>query len=496
MARPKKIVRRLLLAVLSAAALGAVAAVAAMAVLGYGPAEAWQAFNERSPVEMIGYAKRRLEGHPALEALLGPPLGWLNSRFVREPSGFSLDLGKGVQPGGLTAQRYDENGAPRPALPAASEVRSQMPTRMLSDAEAIEAAVRSAEPGDVLEIEPGTYALPGTLQTRNGGSPDAPITLRAARPGTVTLEVRRVEGIVVSQPYWIFENLEWVGRCDVDDNCEHAFHIVGDARGTVVRNQKLVDFSAHLKINGQDGRFPDDGLLQFSTLIDTRPRVGGAPVSFVDLVAASGWQLMDNHVENFVKQGSDGVSYGMFMKGGGEHGRIERNLVVCTPTNVSQPGLRVGLSMGGGTTDPIACRDQRCDVEFEDAVVANNVVAHCNDAGIDVNKSRGIEIVHNTLINTQGIMIRNSPAEARVLNNLMDSRIRQRRGTTLSANLANSTGDLVSYLVAPDVLDLRWRKVPELLDTPEGIATDFCGRRRAVLSEPGAGVACPGADGK
>ena len=33
-------------------------------------------------------------------------------------------------------------------------------------------------------------------------------------------------------------------------------------------------------------------------------------------------------------------------------------------------------------------------------LAANNVVAHCNDAGIDVNRSSQIALAHNTLINT------------------------------------------------------------------------------------------------
>jgi hypothetical protein len=325
--------------------------------------------------------------------------------------------------------------------------------------------------------------------------PEAPITLRAASPGAVTLEVRRVEGAVVAHPYWIFENLGWQGLCRSDDDCEHALHIVGEARATVVRNNHIVDFSAHLKINGQEGRWPDDGLLQFSTLHNTRPRRGSAPVTLVDLVAASGWQVLDNRVENFVKDGSNGVSYGMFMKGGGRGGRMERNVVVCTPAAVTQPGLRLGISIGGGGTGKESCRDRRCDTEHEGAVVANNVVAHCNDAGIDVNKGRAAVVLHNTLVNTQGILVRNPPADARVANNLLDGRVRARHGTTVVEDAQGSRfGNLGRWLADADALDLRWRKVPEPVATTTAVPLDFCGRRRAALSEPGAGAAAACAD--
>ncbi|MBK9133359.1 MAG: hypothetical protein IPM15_03120 [Betaproteobacteria bacterium] len=463
--RARWLIVLLLLAVLVVAG----TAFLALSLLRYSPSEAMQALEERSPVEMIGHAYRRLEGHPRLERVLHPPLNGLLGHLVREPVGPLRDLGKGVRPQGL---------------------RVGAPTRVLATAADIAAAMAAAQPGDVLEIAPGRYALPGTLYTRRGGRPDAPITLRAARPGTVTLEVRSVQGMLVAHPHWIIENLAWRGLCRADDECEHALHIVGDARGTVVRNNHFEDFSAHLKINGEAGRFPDDGLLQFSTLANTRPRAGRVPVALVDLVGASGWQLLDNRIEGFVKNGGDGVSYGMFMKGGGRGGRIERNVVVCTPRAVRQPGLRLGISIGGGGTGAEFCRDKRCDFEHDAAVVANNVVAHCNDAGIDVSKSRAALVAHNTLVNTQGILVRNPPADARVVNNVLDGRVRHRAGTVLAADSDNRrTGNLGSWLADADGLDLRWREAPELVATPAEVTHDFCGRRRAPQSEPGAGAA-------
>jgi len=479
----------LVLLLLSVLAVAAAAAVA-LAMMRYTPSQAVQALGERSPVEMIGHAYRRLEGHPNLERVLHPPLRWLYGRFVRETEGVLRDLGKGVRPQGLAPQRYDERGAPLPAMPGAADLRGPTATRVLLNAADILAALAAARPGDVLEIAPGRHALPNTLRTGAGGRPDAPITVRAARPGTVTLEVRDVEGVVVSHPYWIFENLAWKGLCRADDECEHAFHVVGGARATVVRNNHFADFSAHLKINGHSGQFPDDGLLQYSTLANTRPRKGQLPVALVDLVGANGWQLLDNRVEGFVKDGGDGVSYGMFMKGGGQGGRIERNVVVCTPGAVRQPGLRLGISIGDGGTGAPYCRDKRCDFEHDGALVANNVVAHCNDAGIDISKGRAALVAHNTLVNTQGILLRNPPSDARIVNNLLDSRLRQRVGTTLTADADNQrTGHLSNWLADADLLDLRWRDAPSPVATPAEVPLDFCGRRRAALSEPGAGAA-------
>ena len=478
------------LLVLASAALGLVVVGAvAMAQLGVGPAALAQALGERTPMELIGHAQQRLIGHPKLEALLGSTLNSLRDRLVREPVALLPDLAKGRRPLGLSAQRYDNQGLPVAASPLAQAARPPSADRVLTRAEEIGAAMEEALPGQVLEIAPGRYALAATLRTGRAGSADRPITLRASQPGTVMLQVRAVEGAVVNQPYWIFENLDWMGVCPSDDACEHALHVVGAARATVVRNNRITDFSAHIKVNGERGVWPDHGLAQFNTLLNTRPRRGSAPVALVDLVAASGWQILDNHLQGFVKDGGDGVSYGMFMKGAGRGGRIERNLVVCTPRGVTQPGLRVGISIGNGGTGAAYCRDGRCETEHEAALVANNVVAHCNDAGIDIAKGRDALVVHNTLINTQGVLVRNPPSNATLANNLLDSGWRSREGTQVNALANLREGNLKRWIVQPDALDLRWSEVPATVPVHPAVPQDFCARRRTLANLPGAGSA-------
>jgi hypothetical protein len=482
--------RALLLTLLAVVLITAAVTGVALTQLGIGAGGFVQALGERTPVEMIGHVQRRLQGHPRLESMLGPVLIALRDRYVREPGAAITDLGKGQRPGGLTPQRYDAGGAPLAAEPAVAPVRPPVADRILVRADDIAAALADASPGQVLEIAPGRYELASTLHTRRGGSAAQPITLRAARPGSVTLRVAAREGIVVAHPHWIFENLDWHGACAADSGgCEHAFHIVGAARATVVRNNRITDFHSQLKINGEGGQWPDQGLLQYSTLSNAGPRPGTAPVALVDLVGASGWQLLDNQVQGFIKAGGDGIAYGMFMKGGGRGGRIERNVVVCTPSAVTQPGLRVGISIGAGGTDAAFCRDRRCTTEHEGALVANNVVAHCNDAGIDISHAREARVVHNTLINTQGVLLRNPPAEATVSHNLLDSALYARAGTQLTAHDNFAERSLERWLAAPDALDLRWREAPGSVGVHPLVPLDLCARRRALANPPGAGGA-------
>ena len=300
----------------------------------------------------------------------------------------------------------------------------------------------------------------------------------------MTLRADTVEAIVVNQPYWVFENLTLRGVCVQDSRCEHAFHVVGRARATVLRNNRIEDFNAQIKLNGEDGHWPDDGLVQFNTLIDTRARRTARPVTPVDLVAASGWRLADNLVSGFVKAGGDRISYGLYMKGGGHGGRIERNLVVCSPADISRPGVRVGLSFGGGGTAAENCRDARCEAEHSGGLMANNVVAHCNDFGIDVFRSSNATVAFNTLVNTAGIDVRRVPASAALIGNVLDGRLRTRDGgqTSTQSNLVTT---LPAVMQAPDRLALRWTAAPDPVPAIAAVTDDFCGDRVGPVRWPG-----------
>ena len=272
-----------------------------------------------------------------------------------------------------------------------------------------------------------------SIRLNNGGTSSQPVTVRAAQPGTVVIESSAAEGFVVQSPYWVFENLIIRGICPVHSNCEHAFHVVGKAKGTVIRNNRIEDFNAHIKVNGLRPQWPDYGLIQFNTLTNSTRRLTAHPVTPIDIVAADQWKVLDNHIHDFVKGDGNQISYGVFMKGAGRGGLIARNLVICTTQNVSQPGLRVGVSLGGGGTDKGSCRDAKCITEHSHGTISGNVIAHCNDFGIYINQANQSRIEHNKLINTYGIDIRYPTSSAILLDNQHDGMIRARDGASLIA---------------------------------------------------------------
>ena len=450
--------------------------------------ERWSSVAERTPMELVRYSERRLEGHPNLQRLLGPALDAVRRSKEREPPANLPTLGKGQRPHALAAAGYDGMGRPRASSGTAATDAIPRATTLVSSVDELAAAVAAALPGQVLVLAPGTYALQQTLTTGHAGMAAQPIVLRAAKPGSVEIVVTALQAVVVNQPYWVFENLNWRGACLQHDECEHAFHIVARARGTVILNNRISDFNAHLKINGQDGAWPDDGLLQFSTLSNSAPRRTTLPVSLVNLVGASGWQIADNHVERTAKEGGNRISYGVCVKGAGQQVRVERNLVVCTPERVSQPGLRVGISLGCGATGKEFCRDGRCDVELSNSVVANNVAAHCNDFGIDLHRARNALVAHNTLINTAGIDARQPTTHAVAVGNLLEGRLRARDGARLDANDNAMASQLATLMTAPNALDLHWVEPSDQSRSTPETDRDFCGQRRPPVSPPGATV--------
>ena len=452
-------------------------------------AERWSSATGRTPMELVRYAERRLQGHPKLQRVFLPALEAVRRRQEREPPAKLPTLGKGQQAQSLPAIRFDELGVP---LPVSSSAPLAEPTRgnavVVRTVAELRTAMAAAVPGQVITLAPGAYAVDSALEAARPGQASRPIVLTAAKPGSVQLVVKTVQAMVVSQPYWVFENLDWQGTCAQHDSCEHAYHVVGRARGTVIVNNRMRDFNAAIKVNGENAEWPDDGLLQFNTIDNTVPRSTDLPVSSIDLVGAHGWRVLDNLISGSIKSGGDRIAYGMCLKGAAERMQVERNLVVCSPAQVSRRGLRVGISLGCGTTGQTFCRDGRCAVETAASVVANNVVAHCNDFGIDLNRSRDPLVAHNTLVNTEGIDTRQGTKGARIVGNLIEGRIRTRDNAEAKIMDNLDLGRLDNVLAEPDALDLHWLEATDRSRATPETGFDFCGQRRPPMSPPGATV--------
>jgi hypothetical protein len=424
------------------------------------------------PRRLAIYVERRAGGHrAAIESIGHFAAGIL----------LALDRGRRSQP---------SLPIPMPLAQAMPPAPEDLPRRVAvaSPEEALR-AIGDAKPGDAITFLPGTYRFDGTyIAASQPATRAAPILVRAERPGSVVLEFNMVEGFLVSAPYWSFENLVIRGICADHSHCEHAFHVVGNAAHFLARNNEIVDFNAHFKVNGSAGAYPDLGVIDGNTLRNDSVRDTGNPVTPIDLVAGSHWRIRGNRISDFVKGRSDRISYGAFVKGGGADNRFERNVVVCEDRLRGFAGQRVGLSLGGGGSSADACRGGGCIAEQDRGVIASNLIAACSDDGIYLNRAAMSLIAHNTLIDTGGITARFGESSADVEGNLVDGPMRAPDGATLHPRDNIDTRAAALYLGWHPVrrlfadalaLDLHWRGNPARRHVSGDPPSDLCGMPRS-----------------
>ncbi|MCW8889137.1 MAG: hypothetical protein OQL20_00580 [Sedimenticola sp.] len=291
-------------------------------------------------------------------------------------------------------------------------------------------AINRSQPGDVITLAPGIYRLSGrNIPIIKPGTIDAPIVVRSKKLGAATLELSMLEGFHVKAPYWVFENLVIIGTCKDDSYCEHAFHVVENGHSFTLRNSIIRDFNAHVKVNGVDDKYPDNGLIENTTFYNTRPRITTNPVNVLNINSVDNWRVNSNIIADFLKSKGDKISYAAYMKGNSNNGIFERNLVICEMNLNSDSNTQVGLSFGGGGTAPEFCRDRSCQTEHTNGIIRNNIILNCpTDVGIYLNKSANTHIYNNSIINSLGIDIRFEESTATIVNNIISGRIKHRDG--------------------------------------------------------------------
>lgn len=337
------------------------------------------------------------------------------------------------------------------AAPALAPAALAGTVRVGSDND-LAAAFRAARPGDVITLQPGTYSV-RKLKTETAGTESDRIVVRAETLGTVRIDGGG-EAILIRHPYWTFENLEIRGACDKDDWCEHAFHIVGNASHTIIRNNIVREYNAMIKGNGLPDKknggmpyFPTDVVIEKNYLYNSSIRDTDNPVTPIDVMGGERWVVRDNFIADFAKSRGSGASYAAFLKGNSRDGVFERNLVVCEWRHAG--GVRLGLSFGGGGTSlgSKTCVNQDCSVWHTNGIMRNNIVLNCpNDVGIYLSKASGAKVFNNTVYNANGIDVRFPQSSADIRNNLIAGAVRTRdQGTARTSTNVMTGSDFAAY---------------------------------------------------
>lgn len=375
-----------------------------------------------------------------------------------------------------------------PSVASAQQVR-------VADVAQLKAAIGQAKAGQEIILEDGVYAVDGNLSCRAQGTQAEPIIVRAANVGGARIEFDAVEGFKVSGAYWRFEDLHIKGVCAQDSGCEHAWHIVGGADGTVVRGNKAWNFNAQIKANGEGEprQWPDDVLVAYNELYNEATRQTANPVTPIDVVGGRRWRIVGNYIHDFAKGQGNKISYAAFLKGNSRDGVFERNLVVCESLHKGQ--IRLGLSFGGGGTGPDSiCEDGSCTPEHQDGVMRNNIIARCPaDVGVYVNKGARVRLEHNLLYETGGgVDVRFDSSSATLVGNVLSGRLRERDGGKIVEqrdNMAQVTGaQWGQWFEDAAALDFKLKAGSMLVDaammTP-GLIDDFCGAPRDASPDIG-----------
>jgi hypothetical protein len=308
------------------------------------------------------------------------------------------------------------------------------------------AAIDNAQAGDEIVLADGTYALAANVNCDTAGTATQPIIVRAATPLAAVIELDTLEGFKVTAPHWQFDGLDIVGVCAVDANCEHAFHVSGAADNFVLRNSRVREFNAQIKVNAQQINstyvMPHRGLVEYNEIGDAQPRDVSNPVTKINIDTGDDWVVRGNYLHDARKNGGDNTSYVAFMKSGGHRGLFERNLVICSRETTG--GTRLGLSFGGGGTANEFCApafdaNVPCTTEHTGGTMRNNIIINCSDVGIYLNEATDSHILYNTLIGTTGIDFRFATTSGEAVGNVMTSVPRTRDGgmMTASANITD-----------------------------------------------------------
>jgi hypothetical protein len=128
-------------------------------------------------------------------------------------------------------------------------------------------------------------------------------------------------------------------------------------------------------------------------------------------------------------------------------------------------------------------------------VIQANLIAFCSDDGIYINRSAASKILHNTLIDTGGIVVRFAESSADIEGNLVDGAIRNRNGGVVRGEDNLETATVQLYLGMHPVrdlyanaesLDLRWKSNPPRRTTAGPAPLDLCGKSQAAAAALGA----------
>lgn len=260
----------------------------------------------------------------------------------------------------------------------------------VNTAAAIRNAFGNANPGDIITIEPGFYNLVNELSTGKNGTAEKPIIVRSVGlSGYAELKAQSQVAFRVKNKFWVFMGIHFQGSTS---STEAILFIDGPngCSDVLFRCCKISDSSAY-GVKGAKTRASPAHRVVFE-----RTELYNTQATGFDLVSGDDWRLTNNYVHDYGKGG--GVSYGIFLKGGGFNGVVEGNLV-----DGKDQSTTVGISFGGGLTGeqwlPLL-PDGSLGPEHQNGIARNNIVKNTSDVAYHSNHARYCYYYNNLAWNT------------------------------------------------------------------------------------------------
>ncbi len=375
-------------------------------------------------------------------------------------------------------------------------------------------AIANASPGDVITVCPGTFAFDKLIKVQQDGQASNRIFLRAAQSGTVTLNLSHIENFKISGKFWIFENMTFFGDCTSGSGCEHAFHIVGDADDVIFRNNEVVNFASHVKLNGEvvgsgpAKSFPDRAMFINNFWHNTKYVTNNAPHNILNLDGGVDHVVRGNIFADYNTPASLPKSASaVYPKASALRILIEQNLIVCEKVRTDGETAR-GIQLGDGAPASICDGDVDQDGQgdcvengqSQEAIVRNNIIMNCNNGGsatgIMVGSDRESKIYHNTVFNVDprngAFYVGHKDHDTFWRYNILENGFNTnyaKQALNESDNIAASPSEVNAFFTAPGDGDLSLKQgsgfLEQVLADPDA-SHDFCGYPRGETADLGA----------
>jgi hypothetical protein len=314
--------------------------------------------------------------------------------------------------GGLDADVADGTGTGAINCVALAAPTGTIVSVTPAQAATLPALVAAAATNTTLLLSPGTYALGSSLWFRTPG-----VTLRSSTDNAA--DVILDGNYTVNETVVIQANDVTIAHVTIRRAVDHPIHISPpDGTTNIVRpviyGVRFEDGGEQfLKVNANAARtaFVDDGRVECSSFVMTdagRPHVetlGGSScyTGGIDIHAARGWQIRRNSFQGIYCTNGGLAEHAIHMWNGCRDTVIENNTIVDCARGIGLGmGSGVGVSLrtwpdapyGGGAFGHV------------DGIVRNNVIwAAINqyDTGIEIAQARRPVVVHNTVMNADGL---------------------------------------------------------------------------------------------